>query len=62
MKVNPKETQEYFEGNYYDHADYLAIERQQHKGKYGKDERRKKDVNSSKTMTNLAQLEKRNSK
>jgi len=59
MKTNPKVTQENFENNYYDDADFIAIERQHSKGKYGKDEKRKKAVNSSKTMVTLSQLEKR---
>ena len=59
MKSNQKVTLENFENNYYDEADFVAIERQHSKGKYGKDEKRKKTVNSSKTMTTLSQLEKR---
>jgi len=55
-----REVTENFENEYYDDADFTAVGvRGLGKGKFGKTERRKKDGKASKTMTTLAQLEKR---
>lgn len=58
--LSARESTEYFENAFYDKADFAAVGvKGLGKGKFGKSERRKKDGNASKTMTTLAQLEKR---
>ena len=57
--ISAKENLEYFESNYYDDADFAAVDKLVGKGKHGKSEKNKKSSNPSKTMKTLSQLEKR---
>ena len=58
--ISQKEIQENFENNYYDAADYLAVNLPVKKGKHGKDHHKKKLASPTRTMATLAQLAKRN--
>lgn len=62
MQLTVEEKQSFFEENYYDQADFMAIRELSQKGKSNKRDIRSKSKNQPRIQTTLSQLAKRTTK
>ena len=62
MQISIEDKQTFFEENYYDEADFMAIQELTQKGKSNKRDIRSKNKNQPRNQTTMSQLAKRNTK